>query len=502
MSAKRRINAWRSFVQTPKEERKNLDDLTPKQKKRLKNTEMAIKDKLDIMEEQIQNAEHVSNQIKGLPKTLDDVQDVDQSKIKSLNDNTFVTVNDLDNRRNLETGQYEVFARRQQQERNHEEAKNNRRQQQQKKQRMLNSNRTSANDASDDAVNGNERTHFKPPMEKERIGPLSPVKELPVENLDEHHYAEDDNMLFTQKLRKRRSEQESIASIPSRNTIMSYVAKYKDELPWFQHNINTVINTEGLDFQKMETVNRAYIALYLREVDPNAPDERPCMNLDHDPVHGEIGFRCESHRLSSDWMGSEKAFKCREFLLPSIHTQIAAAKKHNRRVEMAKRKAKSSATDASDKAPLVSLNPCKWLPEVPEMCFLCYLKFVNRCYFGELFNDVERNNTDLTNAEATPNNSENDDMSIYHKFMVDVGPGEYALRYTLTGDRCPHGIVGPFPLYMESCYVPQKKEDGLWHFDESDELVFRHGQETLSALQSVSRRPSMVEQNTSSQSTQ
>ena len=490
MSARKRVEIWKSFVKKePKE--KDVEQMTEKEKKKLEKQKIKMESKFESLQTQMENPTTKQNdgQRELFPDSLDSVE-ADQSKIKSLNDQLFSMTNEADNGRILETGQYEIYEKRKQQEKVQKEA--NVLASLQRRKRLIQKETAHENGKNDVIVND-----FAAPMELETVPNLQTHTSLPVTNLDEHHYSGNETDLFLLKVQKQKhstSDDVSARISLTRRQVLSYIAQYKDEALYYDHYVKSVVDTEGIDFQKMEVTSVSYNRQYMREANPNVPHEIPCMNLDHDPVQGEIGIRCESHRLSAEWLGPNKAFKCRQFLLPSRDAQIAAAVKHNRRV--AEQKKRSLRLGEKE---LQMVDPCEWLPKVPEMCILCYFKFVNRCYFGELFNDVERNNSDLTKDMAQEQENMNNNDSIYHKFMVEVGPGGYDLRYTLTGDRSPHGICGPFPLYMESCYSPRKMSSGLWCFDESDELHFRLGRDPPLALPKGSPQRSMEGTNTYSQ---
>lgn len=431
-----RCNIWKTFINNGN---------SPNNKSKDANNKF-----LQIKQELLSTTNPLDpNADSNIPETLEEVDMIiDQNNIKSLNDTTWELTNNLDKHIILQTGQLDVVEKRKLHDKEQQE-KNKRAKRKKKKKKKK-----------QEPEQEPQILNPCPPSEPqvEKVLPLNIVESLPIMDLEDYNLSGDENVMFINKLKKQDYSHDNIISrIPPQREIMRYCAKHKDKLPWYSYNQAYVTNTEGIDFQKMEVVNRDYIAQFLRECDPNAPEERPCLNLDRDPVQGDTFSRCESHRISEKRLG--KGFKCREFLMPTIFGQIEAAKKHNRR------KPKQKQIDAS-----------QWLPEVPEFCYLCYLKFVNRCYFGKLHSDVERNESDFTEQS----NNDIDENVIFHKFMVPIdSDGEYKLDCTLTGDENPKGIVGPFPLYNCKAYTPEKTADGFYRFNESDTQVFRLGRESL-----------------------
>jgi hypothetical protein len=276
---------------------------------------------------------------------------------------------------------------------------------------------------------------------------------LPVENLESVRVVNDTQAQFHNLLKQaNRSCDRHIATIPPRNQIMAYIARHKERPPWYQSLKCMVAQGENIDFPELEVVTRQYIKQFLRAPVPGRVVERECINYDYDPTEGTLGMRCESHRLSAERLGPDKAFKSREFLLPSVWAKVMNAVHFNKTVRRTEK-----------------VNPEDWLPTPHEMCYLCHLRLTSVRYFALLSGHKERED-----AEREQYGTDSDVSMILHKFMVPVDiPGEYDLRYTLMGDAQPLGIVGPYPVYNTTNYHCITTEFNMPGWSESDKVVFR-----------------------------
>jgi hypothetical protein len=283
---------------------------------------------------------------------------------------------------------------------------------------------------------------------------------LPIHTLEQHTRRDNQAELFALKIeRPHRPTADMIVNTPPASEVLKYVATHwREEMSWYDKQIKLVANNPHLTFQSVPLFIREVLQTFLRAPDPTVRWERPCYNLDREPLPHEGRIRCIAHRLSEKQTG--KGYRLRELLFNDQSVKINAA---------------AASGSAGGKPPI---DPTIYLSTVPEMCFLCHIYMTTHACFNLKNRLEEKELNDLTSRPAPQ--AENDDLYIMNRFCVDVDkPGEYDRRKMLCTDDVSMGIWGCFPMWNERHYIacmvsPTGGGGGvLPGFAETDELLFR-----------------------------
>jgi len=318
---------------------------------------------------------------------------------------------------------------------------------------------------------------------------------LPVESLEDYRHSDDQMELYTHAVtRMGRATEDMILAMPPVNEVLSFCRQFQNkECLWF-YSINNLISDADtcLDYPDVCVLSRKYLETFMREPDPRQPYERPCINLDRAPLPGEGKIQCVGHALSEKLLGPGKGYRLRELILRDQMTQVNAALAHNEAVR-------------ANGGHGTLLQPRDWLDPIPELCVMCHIYFTNMDYIRQKDKEVERERKVQQKAALYEQGGEdlnldmdvdsgtgaNTSIVIANKFMVIPNrAGEYPLSMTLTGDKAPTGVWGPFPVWNNQNYVPVKiSGTELRGFKETDNLVFREPQQSQQ-IGSLLRHPS------------
>lgn len=138
------------------------------------------------------------------------------------------------------------------------------------------------------------------------------------------HTVEEEQLDETERIKRRAQEAgrppEDVVITPSATSVIAQCTA----LPWYVAGQRFVAGSEHYDYPIVHVLSRAWLQQFLREPWTNK-GERPCFNLDRDPLPNEGKLRCVAHK--------QFGFRCRELLF--------------------------------DASPVVST--------VPELCYLCHL---------------------------------------------------------------------------------------------------------------------------------
>lgn len=377
-----------------------------------------------------------------------------------------------------------------------------------KKKRNNNNNNNNIVDISQeeagDLPSNTKRSSHRPsrvsvPMPSDEHGNQGILAGLPVESLEDYRHSDDQMELFARAVtRAGRATEDIILNMPPITEVLSYCRQFQNkECMWYYKINHKVSNADSnLKYPDVCVLSRKYMESFYRECDPSQPYERPCINLDRDPRPGEGKIRCVAHALSEKVLGPGKGYRLRELILRDEMTQVNAAIAHNNSV---RRKAAELSIPIEQAGDLV--NPRDWLSNIQEPCIMCHIYFTNMDYIRQRDKEIEKleqerreqesardrvygqggNETDVTDFATmrgigdVNEPMENDSIVIANRFMVIPNrPGEYPLSMTLTGDKSPTGIWGPFPIWNNQNYIPVKiSGTGMRGFKETDNLVFR-----------------------------
>jgi hypothetical protein len=253
--------------------------------------------------------------------------------------------------------------------------------------------------------------------------------------LEQHNNRDAQAELFEQSLRAMgRAPSDMVIQTPPATQVLAYCARFRDEMPWFATMQAVVAASPTLQYPDVPVFCRAVLLEFLREPHPRSEEERPCFNLDRDPMPHERRFRCVAHHLSESRLGPGKGFRLRE----------------------------------------MRFGPAR--STVPEMCYLCHLWFALRDSTAQRESLAAR-----------------DSVLIINRFMVMVDVvGEYDRTKMLACDKVNAGLWGPIPLYNENNYIvaDNVRGSGLRGFHESDNLVFRLPRVSPSRTQATGCTPS------------
>jgi hypothetical protein len=305
--------------------------------------------------------------------------------------------------------------------------------------------------------------------------------------LEEANRRDADLELFAAQMERRplRPPTQLVLDAPPAMEVLALCAQFKHTtMPWWKGAQLTLAANPGLDLPKIPLYTRAYLAPFMREPDPKATYERPCLNLDREPYKGEEGrLRCIAHRLSEKRFGPQGAYRLRELLHSATTVQINAALQRvpSKRGEPVR-------------------DPRIHLPEVPEVCVMCHIWMV----FEESLNQKNRREERLllqrlsSPGEGQPQNpllvpqrasaTPPDLVMVLNKFMVHFDkPGEYSRFALLAGDEVGLGVWGPFPLWQERNYVPwvDPAGTGLRGFQELEDMLFQQAPAPSRATEST-----------------
>jgi hypothetical protein len=230
---------------------------------------------------------------------------------------------------------------------------------------------------------------------------------------------------------------EMISAIPDANSILHYCALYRkqhedeeDLTAWLPAVTQGVSNTPGRKFPKIAVFTRSVYITFYRQPHPSCPWERPCFNLDHDPLPFEKDkLRCIAHRLSEARFGPGKGYRLREIIYPETMVKI---NEHLRN----------------------GTNPNVELPTECELCYMCHVWLTSEYKLTQ--QDMLARAAEPPNL-ARPPAQQKQLVRILNKFMVDIDkPGEYDIHYMLTSHDVCNGIWGPFPQWNVDNWIPCK----------------------------------------------
>lgn len=397
-----------------------------------------------------------------LPANIEDAR-VTQSQVKATTDATFVAINQASVnlvRQSMVAGPSAVEAFESQHHRD-QEAKTSVKQEKKKAKKQARA-RPDEMAIEMPAVKQEAKGSFGESSKKQKmvsVPPANTVEDLPIETLEQHNRRDDQLALFALNMKRiAKPINDIIINQPPATAVMAYCAKYQSEFPWFAPMHNLVASNESYDYPDVPAISRALLVDFLREPNPRMPFERPCFNLDREPLKHEIRVRCVAHRMSEERLGKGKGYRLRELTTLDTQTKVANAMMHG-------------------KDPSVHLGP------IPELCYLCHLWTALRDCTNQRDKADERLRKDMTDE---PQNN----VVIINKFMVFIDkPGEYDRTKMLAGDKVSLGIWGPVPLFNEDNYVCNIR-NGLRTFDETDNLLFRPTRVSLPLIESQSQSTS------------
>lgn len=207
----------------------------------------------------------------------------------------------------------------------------------------------------------------QPAMEMVPLPQVMPPS-LPILSLEAHQRRDNQLALFALSIeRPHRATNDMIINTPPAVGVLNYCSQYKDEMPWFAIMHKVVADSGGrLSFQKIPVFRRSVLVTFLRQPDPKCPYERPCGNLDREPRAHEGKVRCIAHRLSEELWGEGKGFRLREMLFSKEHTEINATLDNNARI-------------LRDKTGERIVDPREHLPHIPELCYMCHVWYASQC---------------------------------------------------------------------------------------------------------------------------
>jgi len=278
--------------------------------------------------------------------------------------------------------------------------------------------------------------------------------------LEEHTLRDNHLKIFTTNVtRQQRPTTDNIITQPPQVNPLQQCAKFAEFRPMVENAQSTVAADPAITYQRTPAIRRSTLVAFLCEPDPDAPYERPCINLDRDPLEHETLDRCASHIRSAKLWGPEHAFRARELLFEHQVVRINEARKRH---------------------PANHPDVLKHLPGTPEMCYMCHVRSVFVQSLQQKNNERRRQRKDLTvTADAEPDPAM---LYIFNRFVVmfDV-EGEYARNALLTYDDVSYGISGAFPRWNEENYLPREFSGGvrrLRGFEEHPRMGFQQARES------------------------
>lgn len=306
-----------------------------------------------------------------------------------------------------------------------------------------------------------------PPKAKVSATPQPQVAEI--QPLEDTQRRDADFELFMTQMKSRpsRPSAETILELPPPVETLQYCAQFRTTtMPWFVGAQKTMAKHPDLAPPRLPLYHREYLQPFFREPDPRARHERPCFNLDREPVEGEHGrLRCIAHRLSEERLGRGQGYRLRELLDRSQSTEINIAL------------ARQGKPPKPGQAPL---DPCDCLKPIPELCVMCHVWLTTMKALDQRNHLAEREAARAVQVEqGATGNFEVDDggneVQVFNAFMVDIDKvGEYDRHCLLAGDDVGMGIWGPFPLWNERNYaIWRDPSSGLRGFQELERMLFR-----------------------------
>ncbi len=295
--------------------------------------------------------------------------------------------------------------------------------------------------------------------------PLVMGPSLPIHSLEAHQRRDNQLQLFAMTIeRPHRATNDTIINTPPAVGVLNYCSQYKDEMPWFNVMQQAIANSDGkLSFQKTPVFRRSVLVTFLREPDPKCAYERPCVNLDREPRAHEGKVRCIAHRMSEQIWGEGKGFRLREMLFSDVYTKINSTIDNNARIMSEKKKSEQL------------VDPRIHLSNIPELCYMCHVWMVTEACLDQKNKSDERSRKDMTVSIPIGGPGGKIMIMLMNRFMVDIDKaGEYDRRMMVCSDDVAMGTWGPFPLWNQSNYIPVKIGNlGLLGFEETPNLLFR-----------------------------
>jgi hypothetical protein len=295
------------------------------------------------------------------------------------------------------------------------------------------------------------------------------IAEHRVHTLEQHQRRDQELELFATTINRthHRAPTDVIITTPKAVEVLRYCAQFKDtEMPWYRNMTLMVSENPNLRFQQVHLLKHEVIVTFFREPD-GSPFERPCCNLDRNPLPHENAMRCAMHILSENMAGGP--YRLREILWNEQSTKINAALDYNARLKPGQK----------------AVDPCQYLSPVPEMCILCHIRLPTEVCLDRIHKKKEREAKEKLAGgkpiEKTP-------PCVPNKLMVEIdGPGKYDRRKMLVTDDPGMDVVGPIPLWNARNYIPCKiAGTNLRGVEESPNLLFRPPREpSLEQMESL-----------------
>ncbi len=262
-----------------------------------------------------------------------------------------------------------------------------------------------------------------PPAAQHGVGRVArpPTKDVqhPMEKRQRPEQDEDDEQEDDVDLKRFAADMRPVGPnpLPPAVGVLQYGASFEDVAVYYRPTLEIIADRPDLTFPSVPLMTRATLMQFMREPDPRAPWERPCINLDRISTSHEH-VRCIAHVLSERVFGEGRGFRLRELLFNNVSVKIAAA------VEC-------------------GTNPCVHLEIVPNMCYMCYVWMTTQ-------KALDQKNKLLVGGGPQGAQA----VTLLNDFTVDIDkPGEYDRRAMIPSEDVGAGIWGPFPLWNERNYV-------------------------------------------------
>jgi hypothetical protein len=290
------------------------------------------------------------------------------------------------------------------------------------------------------------------------ILPTEMPEEMSIQNLEQHNHRASKVSLFSSSVEcPTKPSTAYVINTPSMVDTLKMARKVKSLGLVVDQYMEMLANNPELKLQNMPVYTRSTLNPFLYAPDPKQSWQRPCCNLNRQPVQGEEIIQCAGYQLSASLLGTDKAFKPRELLFPYQIVQI----NHTLEVERE--------------------DPSKHLLPVPQMCYMCHLYLTNQMFLEQRHKLEDREREDHTQARSKRTTL----ITILNRFIVTFGTeGEYDVKRLIASDSISLGILGPFPLWSPRHYRTTMDHTGLPGFVEKDILVFRLSQEPSQLIES------------------
>lgn len=313
----------------------------------------------------------------------------------------------------------------------------------------------------------------------ERVPEPPPIHAIEAHPRRDHHLN-----LFAQNIeRPHHATNNMLIPMPPLADTLQMCLQFRETVPWMNRNAMAIEKASAqITYPKMPVMRRDVLRTFLREPDPRCSYERPCLNLDREPLPHELMGdeplqRCIAHRLSAEQLGADKAYRCRELLFHAQMVHINAAVEFN----------KKRLQDSSLEARYPAADPNSILGPVREYCYMCHLYTVFHACLDQKNARERRERKDMSNAAAAK--ADETLTRIFNRFMVYVNQiGEYDRRACLCADDMGYGIWGMFPRWVARNYVVCTISNlgGLRGFVESPILDFQEARESSQRTESSS----------------